>query len=95
VFNLTQQNASKPETILRILRSFRIKILHLFCNTVQRDVYFDSLKIQSLHKCNELRRHALLFPQNDNKLFTIKLSPDNVENLSFKEKLQVLRSNAV
>ena len=52
VFNLTQRNASKPETLLRILRSYRLKIMHLFCNAVQRDIYFDSIKIQTITVSN-------------------------------------------
>jgi hypothetical protein len=45
-FHLQQSSRSqKPETILRTLRSFRLKMLHLYCNAVQKEVYADSIKI--------------------------------------------------
>jgi len=39
------EKVEKPEHIARILRSFRLKVLHLYCNNVRRDIYVDSLKV--------------------------------------------------
>ena len=46
---------SSMEFKLRVLRSFRIKYLHLFCKEVLKEAYADSLKIQALKTCNSLR----------------------------------------
>lgn len=93
-YKFTQQNASKPETLLRILRSFRIKILHEYCNAIQRDIYADSIKIQALQMANELRRKAMLFPQDKQQLFEIRITQEEIENLSFEEKNAVLKHQA-
>lgn len=52
------------EMKLRILRSTRLAILHEYCNDVLHDLYGDSLAVQTLHNCRELRRKASLFPKD-------------------------------
>ena len=41
----------KIESKLRILRSYRIKLMHLYCKDVLKEVYADSIKIQVLQTC--------------------------------------------
>ena len=57
---------------LRILRSYRLKILHEFCQDVLKEAYSDSVSIQTLLACRELRRRSQLFP-SDPQLFTVKI----------------------
>ena len=38
----------KPIPILRMLRSYRIKLLHEYCNQVLKETYVDTLKIQTV-----------------------------------------------
>jgi hypothetical protein len=51
------------ESKLRILRAVRLALLHEFCNDVLQELYGESLAIQTLHNCRELRRKAALFPK--------------------------------
>ena len=62
-----------PFALLRILRSYRIKLLHEYCNQVLKDVYQDSIKIQTLDVCNQLREKAQLMPFNKKKLFHVSM----------------------
>ena len=48
---------------MRILRAMRIKLMHKFCKDVLKDVYSESIKIQNLETCNDLRLRTQLFPQ--------------------------------
>ena len=57
---------------LRILRSYRVRLLHEYCQDVLKEVYSDSVSIQTLLACRELRRRSQLFPQ-DPRLFTVAL----------------------
>ena len=61
----------KPEVCLRILRSYRVKLLHEFCQNVLSEVYLDSIKVQTLSTCNQLRWKATLLPITTEKLFTV------------------------
>ena len=57
---------------LRILRSYRVRLLHEYCQDVLKEVYSDSVSIQTLLACRELRRRSQLFPQEP-RLFTVAL----------------------
>lgn len=35
----------KVESCLRIMRAFKIKLLHIYCVEIMRDAYFDCMKI--------------------------------------------------
>ena len=50
------------EAKLRILRSYRLRLLHEFCQDVLKEAYSDSVSIQTLLACRELRRRSQLFP---------------------------------
>ena len=52
----------KPIPILRMLRSYRIKLLHEYCNQVLKETYVDTLKIQTVEACNSLRERAQVIP---------------------------------
>ena len=52
------------------MRSFRLKFLHEFCTDVLKEAYTDSLSIQTLVACRELRRLSQLFPKEP-ALFTL------------------------
>ena len=36
---------SKPECCLRVLRTYKLKLLHSYCKEVLKEAYFDSMKI--------------------------------------------------
>jgi len=57
---------------LRILRAYRVRLLHEYCQDVLKEAYSDSVSIQTLLACRELRRRSQLFPQ-DPRLFTVAL----------------------
>ena len=61
------------ESKLRILRSYRIRLLHEFCRDVLQDAYQDSVTAQALLACQELRVKSLLFP-NESDLFTLNFN---------------------
>ena len=65
-------STKSAETKLRILRAYRLRLLHEFCRDVLRQAYSDSLSIQALLSCRELRRKAFLFPREP-ALFTVGL----------------------
>ena len=48
VLQKMQTSSQKPELKLRLLRSFRIKLLHSYCKEVLKEVYNDSFKVQIL-----------------------------------------------
>jgi hypothetical protein len=54
----------KAEVKLRILRSYRLKLLHSYCKEVLKEVYADSIKIQTMEVCNEMRIKSQLFPKD-------------------------------
>lgn len=68
------------EAKLRILRSYRLKILHEFCHDVLKEAYSDSISIQTLLACRELRRRSQLFP-SDPQLFTVRFAENFQEHL--------------
>lgn len=37
--------AKAPEVTLRVLRSYRLKIMHEFCENILEEVYIDSMKV--------------------------------------------------
>lgn len=45
---LMQGGEVTPELALRVLRSYRLKILHEFCSNILDEVYVDSMKVQTL-----------------------------------------------
>ena len=56
---------------LRILRSYRLKLLHEFCDNVFQEIHLDSIKVQVLQTSNILRQKASLLPINSGRLFTL------------------------
>lgn len=52
----------KIEGKLRILRSYRVKLLHQYCREVLRDAYQETIAMQLLKVCDELRLKANLLP---------------------------------
>ena len=62
---LLQRVTGQPltsEAKLRILRSYRLRLLHEFCQQVLKEAYHDSVSIQTLLACRQLRRYIALFP---------------------------------
>ena len=49
---VTSDQKLKPELMLRILRSLRLKLCHEYCSNVTKEVWKDSVKIQLLDTCN-------------------------------------------
>ena len=47
-----------PEAKVRILRTMRINSLHDYCKNVLSEAYTESLKIQTIQACNEMRLRA-------------------------------------
>ena len=80
-----QDREFKPELCLRVLRSYRIKLLHEFCENVLNEVYVDSIKMQTLKSGNVLRLKAALLPISDTKLFTLGRG-SIMENMSSNAK---------
>ena len=79
---LMQGGEVTPELALRVLRSYRLKILHEFCSNILDEVYVDSMKVQTLQTCVQLRlRASLLPPQKTEQLFEIGKGPV-MENMS-------------
>lgn len=52
----------KIEGKLRILRSYRIKLLHQYCRDSLREAYQESIKAQLLRVCTDLRLRVNLLP---------------------------------
>ena len=52
----------KIEGKLRILRSYRIKLLHQFCRDILKNSYQETLRTQLLKTCNDLRVKSNLLP---------------------------------
>ena len=73
----------KLEGKLRILRSYRIKLLHHYCREVLRESYQETIITQLISTCNEIRLKANLLPfhQKSELLFYCG-SCDYLENLS-------------
>jgi hypothetical protein len=67
------------ECKLRILRATRLAILHEYCNDVLHDLYAESLAIQTLHNCRELRRKAALFPRDAMPLSVADASGNQIQ----------------
>ena len=42
---IVQDKDCKPELCLRILRSYRLKLMHEFCKNVLKEVYIDTIKV--------------------------------------------------
>ena len=51
----------KVECSLRVLRAYKIKLLHSYCKEVLKEAYHDSLKIQAINCCQKLRTMSQLF----------------------------------
>ena len=49
---LMQNPDLSSEVCLRILRSYRLKMLHELSSNVLQEVYIDSIKVQTLQTCN-------------------------------------------
>lgn len=73
----------KIEGKLRILRNYRIKLLHQYCREVLRDSYQETIKTQLLKVCDDLRLKSNLLPFKQKKdLLFYCGSGDFLENLS-------------
>ena len=51
----------KVESCLRIMRAYKVRLLHIYCQEVMRDAYFDCLKIQTISTCQKLRSMSQVF----------------------------------
>lgn len=71
----------KPELILRTLRAYRVQLCYGYCNGMIEDAIKDSVKIQLLETCNQLRLRATLLPA-EKQIFRLGKS-DTQENLTF------------
>lgn len=74
----------------------RVKLMHKFCKDVLKDVYSDSIKIQNLDTCNELRLRTQLFP-SEVSLFKMGLgiTSDNQKNVGRGSLCENLSFDAV
>lgn len=61
----------KIEGKLRILKSYRIKLLHLYCRDVLREAYQESIKTQLLKVCDSLRLKSNLLPFKKKKTLVL------------------------
>jgi hypothetical protein len=74
----------KIEGKLRILRSYRIKLAHIYCRDVLREVYQESIKIQLLRIWNDLRWKSFLLPFSKKKELLLYCGQwDYKENLPY------------
>ena len=58
------QSHKSAESRLRILRAYRLRLLHEYCQLVLHEAYQDSITIQTLMACSELRWKSQLFPED-------------------------------
>jgi hypothetical protein len=72
----------KPEVELRILRAYRLEMCQQYCSNILAEVQKDSMKIQTLRTCNQLRLRALMLPKAA-QIFNLGRNDDIQENLSF------------
>ena len=73
----------KLEGKLRILRSYRIKLLHQYCREVLRESYQETIVTQLISTCNEIRLKANLLPfKQKSELLFYCGSCDYLENVS-------------
>ena len=54
----TAQSSRKVESSLRIMRAYKVRLLHGYCLEIMRDAYYDSVKIQAVNSCQKLRTLA-------------------------------------
>jgi len=52
---------TKPECCFRVMRSYKIKLLHAYCKEVLKEVYHDAMKVQAVSICQRLRTLSHLF----------------------------------
>ena len=86
----------KPETVLRILRSYRLCLLHEYCHNLLRDVYVETIKLQTIQVCNDLRIKSQLFPKakhRRDRLFKVHFG-EEIERLSFNQS-QFLKDDQI
>ena len=50
---------------MRVLRAYKVKLVHAYCQSVLNEVYFDSTKIHALRNAKELRKIANYFEVGD------------------------------
>lgn len=55
----------KKECSLRVLRAYKIKLLHSYCKEVMKEAYHDSLKVQAIASCQKLRTLSQFFATED------------------------------
>jgi len=63
VYSKVTSIEKSAEFKLRVLRSYRIKLLHEYCEEVLKEGYTESILLQGLLACNELRKKAKYFPK--------------------------------
>ena len=68
----------KPETCLRIMRAYKVRLLHGYCTEILRDAYFEATKIQAISTCQRLRTMSLVFQIDESVVGALNL-PKNRE----------------
>lgn len=56
---------SKVECSLRVLRGYKVKLVHSYCKEVLKEAYHDAMKVQALHTCQKLRHMSQVFSIDD------------------------------
>lgn len=60
------------------MRAYKVRLLHIYCQEVMRDAYFDCLKIQAISTCQKLRQMSQVF-QIDESVVGVMNYPHNRE----------------
>lgn len=84
----------KPEAMLRILRSYRVSLLHEYCQTLRRDAYLETIKLQTVRACKDLRTKSQIFPrakERRERLFKVQFG-EEVEHVSY-DQMQFLKDD--
>lgn len=68
IYQKVQGGERTSEAKLRIMRSYRLKLIHDYCKDVMTGAYNSCIVFQTLLVCRELRRKSLLFPKEDKPL---------------------------
>ena len=56
---------SKVECSFRVLRAYKLKLLHSYCKEVLKEAYHDAMKIQAISTCQKLRTDMQMFSIDD------------------------------
>ena len=69
----------KVESCLRIMRAYKVRLLHIYCFEVMRDAYFDCLKIQAISTCQRLRQMSQVFSIDESVVGVMNYSHNREE----------------